>query len=239
MDTGVFCTAIPQLGRRLLFSKARNMSTGPWYYAYSWCVHLLYILACLFCFNRNVEKRQVPGLRDDKFVRRAVGVATEKNPFCGHKSAPLLAKWPHYSWYRMNVPEIMHGKDKRGASAQRVCALGRASGIGREELRCVCARARNNNKQLTLTHTVCRCEKSVRQHRSIINWKNFWGRGWVFWLGQRCKSQKTRTKVGSFHKHMGGERWGVSLEVDKRRAQYVGREDREHRMATLRWTVVL
>ena len=188
----------------------------------------------LFCFNRNVEKRQVPGLRDDKFVRRAVGVATEKNPFCGHKSAPLLAKWPHYSWYRMNVPEIMHGKDKRGASAQRVCALGRASGIGREELRCVCARARNNNKQLTLTHTVCRCEKSVRQHRSIINWKNFWGRGWVFWLGQRCKSQKTRTKVGSFHKHMGGERWGVSLEVDKRRAQYVGREDREHRMATLR-----
>lgn len=59
--------------------------------------------------DRNVETRPVPASRDDNFVRSAVGVATEKQPVCGHKSAPLLAKWPGYSWFRMNVPEIMHG----------------------------------------------------------------------------------------------------------------------------------
>lgn len=59
---------------------------------------------------RNVEKREVPSRRDDSFVRRAVGVASERKPFCGHKSSPLLSRWPGYSWYRMNVPEIMHGK---------------------------------------------------------------------------------------------------------------------------------
>ena len=59
--------------------------------------------------DRNVETRPVPASRDDNFVRSAVGVATQKQPVCGHKSAPLLAKWPGYSWFRMNVPEIMHG----------------------------------------------------------------------------------------------------------------------------------
>ena len=64
----------------------------------------------MFTFaNRTIERRQVPQQRDDKFVQSAVGVATEKNPFCGHKGAPLLSNWPGYSWYRMNVPEIMHG----------------------------------------------------------------------------------------------------------------------------------
>ena len=58
---------------------------------------------------RTIERREVPRTRDDSFVRRAVGVASENKPFCGHKTAPLLCMWPGYSWYRMNVPEIMHG----------------------------------------------------------------------------------------------------------------------------------
>ena len=58
---------------------------------------------------RTIERRAVPVTRDDSFVRRAVSVASEKKPFCGHKSCPLLSMWPGYSWYRMNVPEIMHG----------------------------------------------------------------------------------------------------------------------------------
>ena len=67
---------------------------------------------------RNVEKRPVPAKRDDTFVQRAVGIATNKKPFCGHKTTPLLAKWPGYSWYRMNVPEIMHGR-ARATSGER------------------------------------------------------------------------------------------------------------------------
>ena len=59
---------------------------------------------------RSVERRQVPKRRTDAMVQRAVGVATEKKPFCGNKSAPLLSAWPEYSWFRMNVCEIMHGK---------------------------------------------------------------------------------------------------------------------------------
>lgn len=60
--------------------------------------------------RRIVEERPAPKKRDDAFVRRAVGIATEKKPFLGHKSPPLLCRWPGYSWVRMNVPEIMHGQ---------------------------------------------------------------------------------------------------------------------------------
>ena len=84
------------------------------------CVILLYCIfiiifkhdsmhMCLY-WCRNAERRQVPKTRDDEFVQMAVGIGTEKKPFCGHKSAPLLSAWPEYSWFRMNVCEIMHGE---------------------------------------------------------------------------------------------------------------------------------
>ena len=59
---------------------------------------------------RCVETRPKPTTRDDVFVRKAVSLGSEKKPFAGHKSAPLLARWPDFSWYRMNVVELMHGE---------------------------------------------------------------------------------------------------------------------------------
>ena len=41
-------------------------------------------------------------------MRKAVAIATEQRPFVGHKSAPLICRWPGFSWWRYNVPEIMH-----------------------------------------------------------------------------------------------------------------------------------
>ena len=58
----------------------------------------------------NVEERAKPKTRDDAFVRAAVGLATKSQPFAGHKTAPLLARWPEFKWWRINVPEIMHGE---------------------------------------------------------------------------------------------------------------------------------
>lgn len=113
MDTGVFYIRIRQLGSRLLSTKGRIMSTGPLGLGITLAVGTY---TCLVC--RNIEKRPVPAKRDDAFVQRAVSVATEKQPFCGHKTTPLLAKWPGYSWYRTNVPEIMHGR-ARATSGER------------------------------------------------------------------------------------------------------------------------
>ena len=52
----------------------------------------------------------MPKVRSNDFVRKAVALASEKNPFAGHKTTPLLARWPGFDWVRYNVPEIMHGK---------------------------------------------------------------------------------------------------------------------------------
>ena len=106
MDTGVSCTIHHSLGKRLLFSKGKSMSTGNIYIRNEYN----FLLILLFISCRSVERRQVPQRRTDAMVQRAVGVVTEKKPFCGHKSAPLLSAWPEYSWARMNVCEIMHGK---------------------------------------------------------------------------------------------------------------------------------
>lgn len=60
---------------------------------------------------RRVETRPIPRFRDDDFVRTTVMFAKRKRqPVVGHKSVPLLANWPGYSWYRMNTPDLMHGK---------------------------------------------------------------------------------------------------------------------------------
>ena len=61
-----------------------------------------------YLFQRDVETRGNPTERDDDFVTTACSIGTEKKPFVGHKTLPLLCNWPHYSWVRMNVPEIMH-----------------------------------------------------------------------------------------------------------------------------------
>ena len=54
--------------------------------------------------------RPKPRLRNNASVRTAVAFSTQRNhPFMGHKSLPLLARWPGFDWYRMNVPDLMHG----------------------------------------------------------------------------------------------------------------------------------
>ena len=59
---------------------------------------------------KNVEELPKPQLRDDDFVRHAVAFSKQRrSPYLGHKSIPLLARWPGFSWYRMNVPDVMHG----------------------------------------------------------------------------------------------------------------------------------
>lgn len=59
---------------------------------------------------RCVETRTKPRYRDDEFVKSAVALATNAQPFCGHKpQVPLLAGWPGWSWRRTNTPEPMHG----------------------------------------------------------------------------------------------------------------------------------
>ena len=55
------------------------------------------------------ERREEPRKRDDDFVRAAVDMASKTQPFAGHKTAPLLGRWPGFHWWRMNPPEIMHG----------------------------------------------------------------------------------------------------------------------------------
>jgi len=61
---------------------------------------------------RDEEVRPVPTRRDDSLVHAAVTAVKQKQqPILGHKSAPLLANWPGFSWYRYNTPDLMHGND--------------------------------------------------------------------------------------------------------------------------------
>ena len=59
--------------------------------------------------RRCAESRPNPKRRDEDFVRTAVALATRAQPFAGHKAPPLLCRWPDWGWYRMNVPDLMHG----------------------------------------------------------------------------------------------------------------------------------
>ena len=59
--------------------------------------------------RRCAETRPNPKRRDEDFVRTAVALATRAQPFAGHKTPPLLCRWPDWAWYRMNVPDLMHG----------------------------------------------------------------------------------------------------------------------------------
>ena len=58
----------------------------------------------------NVCTRSPPKYRNDDMVRTACALACERGrPTLGHKSVPLQSHWPDFSWYRQNVPDLMHG----------------------------------------------------------------------------------------------------------------------------------
>ena len=57
-----------------------------------------------------VSTKPTPELRDNVFVRSATAFAKHrKAPYLGHKEVPLLSRWPGFDWYRLNVPDLMHG----------------------------------------------------------------------------------------------------------------------------------
>ena len=54
--------------------------------------------------------REPAELRDDEFVRDAVAFARHRQaPYLGHKTLPMISRWPGLSWYRVNTPDFMHG----------------------------------------------------------------------------------------------------------------------------------
>lgn len=58
---------------------------------------------------RDAEIRPPPRLRTDELVRAtAIYARRRRQPVLGHKTFPLLANWPGFSWYRMNTPDLMH-----------------------------------------------------------------------------------------------------------------------------------
>ena len=57
----------------------------------------------------EVERRPLPQHRDNKFVRECLQAGRQlRMNLLGHKHAPLIAKWPGFDWWRINVPELMH-----------------------------------------------------------------------------------------------------------------------------------
>ena len=57
----------------------------------------------------RVETRIRAEFRDVKSARRCLAVVEAlETPCGGHKSPPLIARWPGFDWYRMNPPELMH-----------------------------------------------------------------------------------------------------------------------------------
>ena len=59
---------------------------------------------------KDVERRPKPKYRSTEFVKQVLSIATSKNPVLGHKTAPLLCRWPGFDWRRVIcTPEAMHG----------------------------------------------------------------------------------------------------------------------------------
>ena len=57
----------------------------------------------------DVETRGPPPFRNTMSARRCLAVVEALDmPFGGHKSPPLIARWPGFDWYRMSPPELMH-----------------------------------------------------------------------------------------------------------------------------------
>ena len=57
----------------------------------------------------GVETRRPARFRDTRSARRCLAVVEALDMPCGgHKSPPLIARWPGFDWYRMSPPELMH-----------------------------------------------------------------------------------------------------------------------------------
>ena len=88
-------------------TRAKRINSGEYC---SFLVSTFYIVFCVYLFAYRVEEtRPNPRRRDTDFVREAVSLATKTQPFAGHKTPPLMCQWPDWAWYRMNLPELMHG----------------------------------------------------------------------------------------------------------------------------------
>ena len=109
MDIGGFCLVVHVPVGRLFGGEGIRTTFGKNYTHTHTHARTIVIYPTTHTCLRDVETRQKPRYRDDDFVRDAVAIATKTHPFAGHKTAPLLARWPGYNWYRMNVVEIMHG----------------------------------------------------------------------------------------------------------------------------------
>ena len=58
---------------------------------------------------KNVSVLPPPRKRTNAFVSEALAVTKSmRRPFLGHKCLPLLASWPSFDWYRVNIPDMMH-----------------------------------------------------------------------------------------------------------------------------------
>ena len=56
-----------------------------------------------------VATRSPAEFRDVESARRCLAVVEALEMPCGgHKSPPLIARWPGFDWYRMSPPELMH-----------------------------------------------------------------------------------------------------------------------------------
>ena len=56
-----------------------------------------------------VATRSPALFRDVESARRCLAVVEALEMPCGgHKSPPLIARWPGFDWYRMSPPELMH-----------------------------------------------------------------------------------------------------------------------------------
>ena len=71
-----------------------------------WRAKIFRVGDCQYEF-RDVECRPPPVNRTDALVMLAVSRASERRPFLGHKSMPLLSSWAGADWGR-NMPDKMH-----------------------------------------------------------------------------------------------------------------------------------
>ena len=56
------------------------------------------------------ELRTLPRMRDDNLIRDSIAVTKRiHGPFLGHKFVPQIAKLPGMDWYRLMLPELVHG----------------------------------------------------------------------------------------------------------------------------------
>ena len=76
------------------------------------------------------ETRPKARFRSVQSARRCLTVVEAVGrPFGGHKTAPLVARWPGFSWYRYSPQELMHDS-KIFVEMFLKCVVGKVSGSG-------------------------------------------------------------------------------------------------------------